>query len=181
VELCLISVLRLGLAVSPVTELNATQYFGRWYQVYTDYANEKTFENNSFCSTADYAPNANGTISVNNRERYKSVSGPETGILGWATVPDSKKPGELLVHLQIAVPVPAPYWVYALGPVVDGLYDYSVVSDNLLFSLFVLTRNVTRFATDYDVSVQKFLAASGFTEFYNKPIPLVQAGCKYWN
>lgn len=85
------------LALSPVDELNATQYLGRWYQVYGDYATQQTFENHSFCCTADYGSNANRTISVLNRERYGNVTGPEVGISGWARVPDPSKPGELEV------------------------------------------------------------------------------------
>lgn len=170
-----------SLAINPVSELNITQYLGRWYQVYGDLAIFSSVQNNSYCTTGDYGLYPNGTISVHNRERYGSVTGEEVGIKGWAEVKDPTKPGELSVVLQTPHPSPAPYWVYALGPVVDGLYDYSVVSDNLLIPLFVLTRNVTRFAAEYDSSVLKFLASSGFTKFYNKPIPLIQAGCTYWD
>ena len=165
--------------VTPVTELNVSSYYGRWYQVYSDFAVEATFENNSYCVTADYAPNPNGTVSVENRERNDNTTGPERRILGWASTPDASKPGELQVHLQ-TTHFGAPYWVYALGPIVNGLYDYSVVSDNLFFTLFVLTRNLTRFQQVYDTQVRDFLTASGFTKFWNTPVPTIQDGCIYW-
>ena len=46
-------------ALEPVSELNTSQYYGRWYQAYSDFAVEATFENNSYCVTADYAPYPN--------------------------------------------------------------------------------------------------------------------------
>jgi lipocalin len=176
--LCFYGVLA-ATSLSPVTDLNTTQYYGRWYQAFSDLAVEATFENNSYCVTADYAPNPNGTISVDNRERNDNVTGPMRRILGWADVPDPSKPGQLQVHLQ-TTEFAAPYWVYALGPVVNGLYDYSVVSDNLRFTLFVLTRNLTRFARDYNTQVLSFLNASGFTRLWNFPVATVQGGCRYW-
>lgn len=39
-----------------VTSLNATGFFGLWYQVYADLAVLITFSNNTFCPTATYGP-----------------------------------------------------------------------------------------------------------------------------
>ena len=153
-------------------------YYGRWYQVYSDLAVVATFENSSYCVIADYAPNPNGTVAVENRETNYNVSGPERRILGWAEQGNPEKPGELTVHLQ-TTQFGAPYWIYELGPVVDGLYDYSVVSDPFLLTLFVLTRNLTRFATEYNTNVTSTLRSLGFTGFLNTPIATVQAGCIY--
>lgn len=175
----ILSLVGLARALSPVSELNVTQYYGRWYQAYSDFATVATFENNSYCVTADYAAYPNATISVENRERNDNVTGPERRILGWADVPDATQPGKLQVHLQTTF-FGAPYWVYRLGPVVDDQYDYSVVSDNLLLTLFVLTRNLTRFFAEYDTQVRAFLNVSGFTEFWNIPILTKQDGCEYW-
>jgi lipocalin len=177
--LAISSLLSLAFAASPVSELNVTQYYGRWYQAYSDFATVATFENNSYCVTADYAPYPNGTISVENRERNDNVTGPERRILGWADVPNLAEPGKLQVHLQ-TTHFGAPYWVYALGPVVEEQYDFSVVSDSLLLTLFVLTRNLTRFFTEYDTQVRAFLNVSGFTQFWNTPLLTIQNGCEYW-
>jgi len=47
------------------------------------------------------------------------------------------------------VPVGAPYWVVDLGPVNgNGLYDYAVVTDPALLSLFVLARDPALFAQE---------------------------------
>ncbi len=166
-------------ALSQVSDFNQTQYLGRWYQVYSDLFVDATFENSSFCDTADYAINPNQTISVWNRERQYNVTGPERQIFGWADAEDPTKPGELTVHLQ-TTEFPAPYWVYQLGPVVRGLYEYSVVSDPLKLSLFVLARDVGHFMEKYNQEVTNYLTEQGFTSLLNSPILTPQEGCTYW-
>jgi hypothetical protein len=69
-----------------VPALNMTAYLGRWFQVYSDLIVEATFENASYCDTADYGLNTNGTISVLNRERQYGPQGPERVINGWAAL-----------------------------------------------------------------------------------------------
>lgn len=158
--------------------VNQTAYLGHWYQVYSDLIVEATFENASFCVTADYGLNENGTISVLNRERQESVTGPERRVLGWASLSNPAEPAELTVHLQTA-PFPAPYWIYALGPATynDSAYEWSIVSDPFKATLFVLVRNLSAFAERWDADIQAFLASNGFTKTWNAPIPTVQDGC----
>lgn len=162
-----------------VTELNRTQYLGHWYQIYADLAVDITFENSSLCDSADYAVYPNNTISVWNRERQYNVTGPERQIFGWAEATDPSKPGELTVHLQ-TTGFGAPYWVYQLGPVHKDQYEYSIVSDPLKFTLFVLARNVTKFMEHYNSNVTEWLKTNGFTELWNTPILTVQDGCESW-
>jgi lipocalin len=163
-----------------VTELNRTQYLGRWYQVYADLAVDFTFENSSFCDTADYAVYPNDTISVWNRERQYNITGPEREIFGWAEASDPSKPGELTVHLQ-ATGFGAPYWVYQLGPVEHDQYEYSIVSDPFKLTLFVLARNVSKFMKKYNENVTAYLTEQGFTTLVNSPILTPQDGCEYWS
>ena len=68
----------------------------------------------------------------------------------------------------------APYWVIELGPIYDNMYDYSIVSDNAKVSLFVLTRNISRFYKEYDEKVLVSLDNFGFNKIYNKPIEIDQ-------
>lgn len=162
-----------------VMEVNTTQYMGHWYQVYSDLFVDATFENSSFCDTADYGMFPNNTISVWNRERQYNVTGPERQIFGWAEATDATKPGELTVHLQ-TTGFGAPYWIYQLGPVVNNLYEYSIVSDPLKLSLFVLARDVVRFFEKYNVNVTEYLTEQGFTNLVNSPILTPQEGCQPW-
>lgn len=71
----------------------------------------------------------------------------------------------------------APYWVIETGPVIDELYDYAIVSDDKRLSLYVLTRNVTRFYSDYDEDVLYSLDTFGFSKKYNSPITMDQSNC----
>ena len=169
----------LAFVLSQVSELNTTQYLGRWYQVYSDLFVDATFENSSFCDTADYGLYPNNTISVLNRERQYNVTGPEREIYGWASATDVTKPGELTVHLQTTA-FGAPYWVYQLGPVEKDQYQYSIVSDPLKLTLFVLARNVSKFMDKYNRNVTDYLTEQGFTGLVNSPIVTPQEGCVYW-
>ncbi len=164
-----------------VSVLNTTAYLGRWYQVYSDLIVETTFENASYCDTADYGLWPNGTISVLNRERQYGVDGPEREIFGWAAEDAGNATGQLTVHLE-GTGFGAPYWIYELGPVSEenGLYSYSVVSDPLKATLFVLARNVSEFYTVWNATVWALLEELGFTGLLNYPLLTVQEGCTYW-
>lgn len=171
-----------AVASQTVVELNTTAYLGRWYQMYSDFIVEATFENASYCDTADYGVWPNGTISVLNRERQYSVTGVERLINGWAAQNNaSTEPGQLTVHLQ-TTGFGAPYWVYELGPATyDGwMYEYSIVSDPLKATLFVLARNVTEFYVRWNANVSASLARLGFNGLFNSPLPTTQLGCTYW-
>jgi apolipoprotein D and lipocalin family protein len=168
-------------AAQTVPELDTQKYLGRWYQVYADLAVYATFENSTFCDTADYGLNTNGTISVLNRERQFSPQGSERPIYGWANTPNASEPGQLTVHLE-TTEFPAPYWVYELGPATynGSLYEYAVVSDPFKLTLFVLARNLTTFAEEWEAGVLQRLNTAGFTGFLNTPIATKQGGCTYW-
>jgi lipocalin len=166
-------------AFAQITELNRTQYLGRWYQIYSDLFVDATFENRSFCDTADYGVYPNNTISVLNRERQYNGTGPEREIYGWADTENSARPGELTVHLQTTA-FGAPYWIYQLGPVEKEEYQYSIVSDPLKLTLFVLARNVSKFMDKYNKNVTDYLTEQGFTGLINSPILTPQEGCEYW-
>lgn len=169
-------------ACQTVSELNTTAYLGRWYQMYSDFIVEATFENSSYCDTADYGLWPNGTISVLNRERQYGVDGPERIINGWAATDNAtSEPGQLTVHLQ-TVEFGAPYWVYELGPATyNGTqYEYSIVSDPLKATLFVLARNVSEFFSRWNANVSATLARLGFNGLFNTPLATQQVGCKYW-
>ena len=74
---------------------------------------------------------------------------------------------------------PAPYWILELGPVVSGNYQYSIVSDNLALSLFVLARDVDEFYKLYDTTVLESLKEFGFTKPWNSPKTMNQTNCVF--
>lgn len=169
-------------AFQPVTEFNPDAYVGRWYQAFSDLAVTATFENSSYCVTADYGFYPNGTLSVLNRERQYSVDGPERVIYGWAEQDNGTAAGELTVHLQ-TTNFPAPYWIFELGDQTynGSYYSYSIVSDPFHLTLFVLTRNLTEFAENDQDHVLQTLQEAGYTNFLNRPSQTIQDGCTYWD
>ena len=160
-------------------DVNVTQYLGLWYQVYADFIVLATFSNNSYCAQATYGPiDSNGHIGVHNWERQYSTDGPVRQIDGYAYAPNSSNTGQLMVHLD-GVPADAPYWILAVGPVVNDQYQYAVVSDEFRITLFVLARDVQGFNSTYnDYVVNSLLPELGFSGF-NGPIPIQQVGCTY--
>lgn len=158
----------------PVSELNIPQYLGRWYQVYQDLV-DSTFQGRGSCITADYGMFNESTVSVLNSEI--STKGKLQQIRGIAYYDEGNTGGELTVKL--ANLSPAPYWVIELGPIVDDMYDYTIISDDKKLSLFVLARDVDKFLKYYNNDVLKSLENFGFDKFYNEPILSNQTECSY--
>ncbi len=151
-----------------VETLNLDNYIGKWYQVYENNF-DKTFQGNSKCSKAYYDMNPNNITVLNTQI---SSNGDLENITGFAYYKDEDYGGYLTVKLKDTPE--APYWVIELGPIVDNYYDYSIVSDNIKLSLFVLTRNVSRYYDLYDEEVLLSLDNFGFKNFINKPLKMDQ-------
>jgi len=159
------SAVQLGSKPSTVDSLEISSYLGLWYQIAVDAAATVT-QKNSFCDTAFYGDNGDGTISVHNYATLDSPSGAVYTIDGYGYQTNPKEPGQLNVVLQSAdaLPFPAPYWILELGPInADGLYDYAIVSDSFSLFLFVLARDVATYNAKYRSSVSKTLTDMGFT------------------
>ena len=113
--------------------------------------------------------------------------GSQTGVpLVRYAVANPARAGELEVALAGPGRLPAlkafhktNYLVFGLGPVVNGLYDYALVTDPSQLSLYVLTRDLERFEAAYDSDVLEILRKAGFTSFVNKPRKTPQRGCTY--
>ena len=144
--------------------------------MYADKFVTSTFERNAVCVTADYSLNDDGTVAVFNSNRVGDVDGPLANVSAVATASD--EPGQLTVVFE-GSSFGAPYWVVGLGPVVDGYYDWAIVTDNLATGLFVLARDVAKFEEQYDSEVSAELKSMGFTGLLNSPIETVQDGCTY--
>lgn len=161
-----------------VEELDLTRYAGRWFQVYGSLSTE--IFSSRYCVAADYKLREDGTVGVFNQGRKESVTGPPTNITGSAFVTDPATPGRLTVRLD-GTPADGRYWVYGLGPATfNGTqYEWSIVSDNLRFNLFILARDVAAFKRDYEVEVLEKVSKLWFVFFWNKPRETFQDGCVY--
>lgn len=151
-----------------VDDLDLDKYVGRWYEVYGDRF-DMTFQGNGKCVEAFYKFN-DYNVSVLNTQLDKNNN--LDSITGYAYYKEGHSGGYLTVQLE-DLPE-APYWVIELGPVYDNMYDYSIVSDNAQLSLFVLTRDVSRFKELYHDKVLSSLDDFGFNRFYNNPIEINQ-------
>lgn len=151
-----------------VDSLDVPKYLGLWYQMYADEAVIKSFETDSYCCTALYGDNADGTLSVHNYASQNDPTGavPYT-IDGYAYQTNPEEyPGQLKVvfNSDDAFAFPAPYWILELGPInSNGQYDYAIVSDSVSAFLFVLARDVETYYAKYDAQVQQTLKDLGFT------------------
>jgi len=165
-----------------VPELNVHQYSGRWYQTYSSYFPNITFEKNGYCVTADYGVISNSSISVVNAQAQGSANGELEIVDGTATVVDPKHPGKLsLVFNDRNQFLPGFYWIVALGPVVNNKYEWSVVSAPFRLALFILARDVDKFRSTYEKDVLARVHGLGFTWAFNKPLPTYQdaLNCHY--
>ena len=167
-----------------VDELDIQSYEGYWYQMYADKFVYQTFEKDSYCGTATYKDQGGGNLTVHNYQTLGSPTGAADTIDGYAYQEDPNEPGKLKVFFpnpdQRARPRPAPYYILQLGPKnADGKYEWSIVSDNISFTLFVLARDVDTFVDKYDAEVQGILKDLGFSG-YTAPVATYQGDdCVY--
>ena len=67
-----------------------------------------------------------------------------------------------------------------LGPVIDDKYDYAIVSEEKLQTLFVLARHYDSFKEHYDTEVLEWLKSNGFEGGKKTPIATSQGEkCSY--
>lgn len=71
-----------------VKELDVPKYLGLWYQMAADEIVYSTFEKDSYCATALYGDNGDGTLSVHNYAAQNSPQGKSSSSswsLHWIT------------------------------------------------------------------------------------------------
>lgn len=142
-----------------VKELDISKYIGHWYQMYGA-PFDFSFQGYGKCITADYGVISFGNISVFNSQISKKNELQTIG--GYAYSEYKTQPGKLTVHLE-NTPKDFPYWIVKLGEVVDGLYQYSIITTPLELSMWVLARDIDDFAKKYDTEVRQYLDTNNFT------------------
>lgn len=153
---------------STIEIINLNEYLGHWYQIYAAPTNS-IFQGYGTCITADYGLLDNGYVSVLNSQLNKNKQ--IENINGYAYYKNISEPGKLSVHLE-GVPVDSPYWIVKLGEVVDGQYQYAIITTPSGISLWVLTRDIEKFNKQYDIEVKNFLDENNF-----KYISVPQTDC----
>jgi len=161
-----------------IKAIDKPAYLGRWYSAFVN-----TVRFNGSCITGDYKAVAghSDAIAIHNQGQYTQFgNGSTTGF----AIQSPSEPGFFDVRQGPGPDGPPPsqpypyrngnYLIMELGPIVKGLYDYSLItsSDG---TLFVITRDMVRFHEKYEVAVVEKLAKWGFTSVVATP----QAGCTY--
>jgi lipocalin len=153
-----------------VTDLNISQYIGRWYQVYGAPTNT-VFQGYGKCITADYSILPSGNVSVVNSQLNKQDELEQ--ISGYGYYENINEPGQLTVHLD-GVPVDSPYWVVKLGEVIDEQYQYSIITVPSGISNWILSRNLSEFYDKYNSEVTEYLNQNNY-----KYVKISQDNCEY--
>jgi len=173
--------------IVPLSNLNFDAYLGRWYQTYVSLS--APFQIGATCVTADYGTASDGkTVTVKNKSLYNDPSIGFFSVEGYAPR-NPNGSGELQVKLgRPGQPVtkipewnenPSNYIVAAVGPIVEGLYDYAIVGDPAGTILYVLARDVERFEEQHKEKVLQQTQDLGFTDDSNRPRKTIQEGCSY--
>ncbi|KAJ8670053.1 hypothetical protein QAD02_001312 [Eretmocerus hayati] len=123
--------------VDTVQDFNTQKYLGKWYEAERYFA---IFEFGGKCVTATYDTNANGTVSVINKQ-ISSLSGVASSIKGFATQRASDRAKLGVVFPSLPVQFEAPYWIldtdYTSYAVVWSCSDYGIISAR---NAWILTR-----------------------------------------
>jgi apolipoprotein D and lipocalin family protein len=145
--------------VSTISEMDVNKYLGDWYQVYGSPTNI-LFQGYGKCITAEYGLSEDNTnVSVINSQINKDDELEQ--IFGYAYYKNISEPGKLSVHLD-GVPVDSPYWIVRLGEVIDGIYQYSIITTPSGVSLWVLARDIDLFFVNYDAEILQYLTENNF-------------------
>jgi lipocalin len=163
------SLLCIAQCYTPVAKVDIQAYTGRWYQVIGSELNF-AFMRNGTCVTADYGLGDNN-ITVLNSQYYNDRL---EQITGYAVESNSEIQGELKVYLA-GVPVAGQYYIYDLGEMIENQYTYSIVSDELFFTLFVLVRNVSYYEMYLTDKLHQEVEKIGFHLIYD----VDQSNCTY--
>ncbi|CAK0812087.1 unnamed protein product, partial [Prorocentrum cordatum] len=137
------------------------------------------------CVYVEYEGNVPNSSALSVRNSV-SVLGFRVDVTGYAT-PSPHRAGEFEVALgppghppaQPPAFTAANFVVVALGPVVDRRYDFAVITDPTLLSLYVLARDVGRFRSRYEARVLSTVTEMGFSSILNRPLRTNQVGCRY--
>jgi apolipoprotein D and lipocalin family protein len=114
-----------------VDRVDLSLYVGRWYEVA---AFPQKFQQDCFCTRADYSVRSNGKINVLNACNKGSAEGELSTAKGYAKISDKKTNSKLKV--TFFWPFFGDYWIIGL----DKDYRYAVVSSPDRDTLWILSR-----------------------------------------
>lgn len=155
--------------IETVTSFDVDKYQGSWYQVYDNNFN-KLFVKDGISVKHYYNYPIIHMSYLNVHDNYT-----HTLISGDLNLKNTSNPGKFKMNLNSPI-INDNYYITKLGPVNDNKYDYSIVTDSLGLSLYVLVRNITEFENNYQDEINKFLndtcSNDEVLEYLTKPIKI---------
>lgn len=154
-----------GIQIDEATgPINIPAYMGRWYQIASIpqwYDRHQCF----MCVTADYSLNQNYSISIHNR-----AYGAGCSVDGLAIIPNPYLPSRLSVSFYVPNATPSEYWIVSVGAIVNGQYQYAVVSNSQRSSLYILSRQPSMPTLTYNALVTDLKFRGYHTELLRKTL-----------
>ena len=87
-------------------------------------------------------------------------------------------PAKLRVHLNGAPKSGANYWIIRLGPIINGKYEWAIVSEPDKLFMWVLARDPVLYRNKYEYTVEEIVTYElGFNNLFNKYVPRSFEGC----
>lgn len=159
----------------PAKGVRLDQYLGKWYDIRSI---PNDFQKGCTNTTAEYAPEPEGTIRVTNSCRVVAEDGTfekDTAIVGrgWVKNQDNSilKVSFSCVLGFCVEPLGGDYWILELGPVnIDGLYSWAIVGSPTRQFGWVLSRTPT--LTDATMlEIETLLRTQGYNPDHFKMTP----------
>eukprot|EP00122_Pirum_gemmata_P004732 Pgem_evm1s4309 len=146
-----------------VATMDLNAYNGRWYQVMTNAFMYTKMEPMQKCITFDHYPGPNRKVDIVKGANYMLL--PDVCVKTWLEAEPLPQPSKWKLPLfggQLET------WILKLGPKVNNMYEYSVVSDSSGMGLMVLARDVNTFSARYEQEVRKHIELAGFTQWWKR-------------
>ena len=164
--------------IETVSTVDVPSYLGKWNQVATSRSTRLLgtgvkFTNVSAEYCLDDEGNSNNILvynsGLNGRKEFTSIEGYTYIDIRFNCTSKRK------LHFD-GVPFDGNYWIVKLGPIIDGKYQYAVVSGPVSgffgtrFSLYVLARNRQEYKDKYEKEVKEWCKENNFVFFWNQYI-----------
>ena len=145
--------------IETVPFVDVNRYLGTWYEI-ANYPSQ--FSQGLVGTKATYGLNEDGSISILNEAFAGSCQGEPTSITGFGT-PDDETNSKLSIKLEVAPGFfnDGKYWVIGLD---EEYYNWAVVSDPTMQSLFILNREPTMDPDLYN-DIVDMLIEVGYDEY----------------
>jgi len=153
--------------IKTVDSVEPNKFVGTWYRIA---ANPNFFEPATGCARQVLFPRPDGKVGVYNTGNRDNPSGELLEYHGYAEPKDSSFT-KLEVHFD-GVSQTGAFWVVGL----DAGYQWTVVTDNLGYTLYVMSRNPTLDSASYQAALA---AATSAGVSVDRLKTENQTGCQY--